>query len=84
MGKPIVAGAVGEVVDYLDGGHAGLLVAPDDPSAFALGVISLLRDPALASELGRRAKERVWQNYDWARQVIRVEAAYGRAIGGAL
>jgi glycosyltransferase involved in cell wall biosynthesis len=80
MGKPIVASAVGENVEYLAGGRAGLLVAPGDARAFAEGMIALLRDPARAAELGRRAEERIWERYDWARQVVRVEQAYRIAV----
>lgn len=80
MGKPIVASAVGETVEYLEGGRAGLLTAPGDARAFAKAMIALLRDPAQAAELGRRAEQRVWERYDWARQVTRVEHAYQAAI----
>jgi glycosyltransferase involved in cell wall biosynthesis len=83
MGKPIVAGAVGGIVEYLEGGRAGLLVEPGDARAFAEGMIALLRDPARAAELGRRAERRIWARYDWARQVTRVEEAYQVAIRGA-
>jgi glycosyltransferase involved in cell wall biosynthesis len=76
MGKPIVASAVGENVAYLDGGRAGLLVKPGDAAAFARGMLSLLKDPARAAELGRRAGQRVWTCYAWSRQVARLEQAY--------
>jgi glycosyltransferase involved in cell wall biosynthesis len=76
MGKPIVASAVGENVEYLDGGRAGLLTAPGDPRAFAEGMVTLLRDPLRAAELGRRAEQRIWERYDWALQVREVEGAY--------
>jgi glycosyltransferase involved in cell wall biosynthesis len=76
MGKPIVASAVGEIVAYLEGGRAGLLTAPGDARAFAGGMVALLRDPARAAQLGRRAEERIWECYDWSRQVAEVERAY--------
>ena len=79
MGKAIVASAVGENVAYLAGGQAGLLVEPGDARAFAEGMVALLRDPARAAELGRRAEKRVWECYDWERQVELVERAYGVA-----
>ncbi len=76
MGKPIVASAVGEIVEYLDGGRAGLLVNPGDARAFAEGVIALLRDRAMAADLGQCAEKRVWQRYDWAHRVGQVEELY--------
>jgi glycosyltransferase involved in cell wall biosynthesis len=80
MGKPIVASAVGEIVEYLDAGHAGLLVEPGNARAFADGMIALLSDPARAGELGRRARQRIWEHYDWAHQVLKVEQAYSAAL----
>lgn len=80
MGLPIVASAVGESVQYLDGGRAGLLVEPGDAGAFGEGMIALLADPRHSAELGRRAEQRVWEHYDWERQVLTVEQAYRRAI----
>jgi glycosyltransferase involved in cell wall biosynthesis len=82
MGKPIVASAVGENVEYLDGGRAGLLVEPGDACAFAKGMIALLRDPTWAAELGRRAEQRIWERYDWASQIRQVEQAYLTATNG--
>jgi glycosyltransferase involved in cell wall biosynthesis len=80
MGKPIVASAVGESVEYLEAGHAGLLVEPGNVRAFANGMITLLSDPARAAELGRRARQRIWEHYDWACQVLTAEEAYGIAV----
>jgi glycosyltransferase involved in cell wall biosynthesis len=82
MGLPIVASAVGENVAYLDGGCAGLLVEPGNALAFAEGMVTLLCDPDRAADLGRRAERRIWDQYDWSRQVERVENAYRIAVGG--
>jgi glycosyltransferase involved in cell wall biosynthesis len=79
MGRPIVASAVGENVEYLDNGNAGILVEPGNADAFADGMIKLLRDPGRAEEFGRRAERRIWERYDWARQVEKVEGAYRAA-----
>jgi glycosyltransferase involved in cell wall biosynthesis len=80
MGKPIVASAVGESVEYLEGGRAGLLVEPGNARAFAEGIIRLLRDPTRAAELGRHAQRRIWERYDWSHQVVRAEEAYRIAL----
>jgi glycosyltransferase involved in cell wall biosynthesis len=83
LGKPIVASAVGEIVEYLDGGRAGLLTAPGDARAFAEGMIVLLQDPARAAELGRRAEQRIWEHYDWNQQAPKLEQAYRSLTAGA-
>jgi glycosyltransferase involved in cell wall biosynthesis len=82
MGRPIVASAVGEIVEYLDGGRAGLLTAPGDARAFAEGMIALLQDPARAVELGRRAERRIWEHYDWGLQAPKLEQAYRSLTSG--
>ena len=84
LGLPIVACAVGEFVAYLEDGHAGLLVEPGNRLAFAVAIVALLRDPDRAFELGRQAERRIWDKYDWTRQVERVEDAYRTALGGTL
>jgi glycosyltransferase involved in cell wall biosynthesis len=76
MGKAIVASAVGEIVEYLEGGRAGLLVDPGDAQAFAAGMVALLQDDRRAAKLGQRARQRIWGRYDWVRQVERVEDVY--------
>ncbi len=76
MGKPIIASAVGEIAAYLDHGRAGLLIEPGDARAFAAGIVTLLRDPVQAAELGQRAEQRIWACYDWAQQTPKMERAY--------
>ena len=57
--RPIVASAVGGIVDQIEDGKHGLLI--DDPSdlrAFGAAVEQLLRDPAGADQLGQAARRR--------------------------
>jgi trehalose synthase len=57
--RPVVAAAVGGIVDQIDHGEHGLLVDdPYDLQAFGAAVESLLRDPAEATRLGIQARER--------------------------
>lgn len=58
--KPVVASAVGGIVDQIEDGTHGLLV--DDPAdlrAFGAAVDSLLRDDTAAAQLGQHAHQRV-------------------------
>jgi glycosyltransferase involved in cell wall biosynthesis len=80
MGKPIVASKVGEATFYLDNGHAGLLVEPGNVTAFAEGMVAVLRDPERARLLGQRAWERIWTHYDWDHQADIAENAYAFAV----
>jgi len=57
--RPVVASAVGGIVDQIDDGEQGLLLAdPHDGESFGQAVETLLRDPATAERLGRNARAR--------------------------
>jgi glycosyltransferase involved in cell wall biosynthesis len=57
-GLAVVATAVGDVPELLDGGR-GVLVPPNDPDALALALRQLRDDPDRRLELGRAARRRV-------------------------
>jgi glycosyltransferase involved in cell wall biosynthesis len=56
LGKPVVATRAAETASQLEPSGAGLLVA-DDPAAIAAGLLSVLRDRALARRLSAAARE---------------------------
>jgi glycosyltransferase involved in cell wall biosynthesis len=56
-GCPVVATATGGLVEMVTDGETGLLARPADPDDLARAVLQLLRDPAGAAVLGRRAAE---------------------------
>jgi trehalose synthase len=57
--RPIVASAVGGIVDQIADGEHGLLVAdPHDLQAFGAALERLLRDPAEAARFGSNARAR--------------------------
>jgi len=59
-GVPVVATTVGGIPEVVGGGEAGILVAPGDPHALAVGVRELLADDARRARLvaaGQRAAE---------------------------
>lgn len=58
--RPVVASAVGGILDQIDHGANGLLLEdPRDLDAMAKAVDVLLRDPRSAQRLGRRAQQTV-------------------------
>ena len=62
--RPVVASAVGGIVDQIEDGVHGLLV--DDPAdlpAFGVAVESLLRDRTRAEQLGQNARRRVTDEF---------------------
>jgi glycogen(starch) synthase len=54
--RPCVATNVGELPSIVRDGETGYVVPRDDPAAMAAALSRLLADPALAEEIGRRAK----------------------------
>src|SRR4029453_16538357 len=57
--RPVVASAVGGIVDQIEHGVHGLLLDdPHDLEAFGAAVEELLCDPAEAARLGRNGRER--------------------------
>lgn len=72
-GKPVVATWLGTGVEHVNlDGVTGLNVPPRDPEALATAVNRLLRNSALAAELGEAGRERVRRHFD-AREVARLE-----------
>ena len=61
--RPIVAGAVGGVLEQIDDRVQGLLIDPRDLTAFGEAVGSLLAGPARAASLGDAAHERVRERF---------------------
>lgn len=69
--RPVVASAVGGIVDQIeDGVHGLLLTDPYDLSAFAAALERVIRDEVLAKELGEAARARVQDEFLGDRHLI--------------
>jgi trehalose synthase len=63
-GRPVMASAVGGIVEQIDDGvHGRLLRDPRDLDEFAEALEQLLRDPELRSRMGTAARERVREQF---------------------
>jgi trehalose synthase len=63
-GRPVVASAVGGIVDQIEDGREGILLPdPTDLDAFAGGLRRVLAEPELAGGLGAAARERVRRDF---------------------
>jgi len=77
--RPVVASAVGGIVDQIVHGEHGLLVDdPTDLAAFGAAVETLLRDRGLAAELGRRARERAVHEFLGDRHLVQYARLFDR------
>lgn len=75
MGKPVVAGSIGQVQELVGDGETGLLYELGSVAALAAALTKLVRDAPLCRRLGEKArawveKERTWENN--ARQVVEI------------
>ena len=61
--RPVVASAVGGIVDQIMDGETGLLHEPNDLGAFAAHVSTLLESPAEAARLGASGRRRVTEHF---------------------
>ncbi len=70
-GRPVLASAVGGILDQVDDGRDGVLLAdPRDPDAFAEALGALLGDPERASVLGAAGHARVRDHLLTIRQLV--------------
>ncbi|MBI4638118.1 MAG: glycogen synthase [Candidatus Rokubacteria bacterium] len=79
-GIPVVASAVGGIVEVVEDGVTGLLVGPARPDELAAALRRLLDDRELGRAMGRAGRRRVEERFSWASVAERTEAVYAAAI----
>jgi glycosyltransferase involved in cell wall biosynthesis len=79
-GRPVVAGAVGGLLDLVVDGQTGLLVPPRDPAALRAALERLLADAELRSRLGVAGRDRVRRLLSWKTVTDATIAAYREAL----
>jgi glycosyltransferase involved in cell wall biosynthesis len=79
-GRPVVATAVGGLVDTVVDGVTGDLVPPRDPSQLGEVVAALLAEEERRAAYGAAGVERVRARYRWSRVVADTEAVYRQVV----
>ena len=79
-GVPVVASAVGGLLDTVAAGVTGVFVNTRDPHSIAAGTRWLLSDEQRRAAMGRAGAERVKKLYAWQRVAERTEQSYRRAL----
>lgn len=79
-GRPVVASAVGGLLDAVEDGATGVLVPPRDPKALRAAIESLLADAALRRSLGRAAREAARERFAWHAATEATLQAYRDAL----
>ena len=79
-GRPVVAGAVGGLLDLVADGETGLLVPPRDVPALREALERLIGDRELRRRMGEAARERVRSRFAWPAVTDATLAAYEEAL----
>jgi glycosyltransferase involved in cell wall biosynthesis len=75
-GLPVVASAVGGLLELIDDGRTGMLVPPGDPGQLAAALRRLIDDRSFAAALGSAARTDVRLRYSFDRMVSDFEDLY--------
>ena len=74
-GVPVVASAVGGLLNVVHDGVTGILVDGRDPARYARAIAQLLEDPAGAAAMGTAAAERA-RHFTWSFTAARLRRLY--------
>jgi len=78
-GLPCIGSDHGATPEIIADGRTGMLVRAGQPDVLAIALITLLRDPGLAEELGRRAQRETAAGHTWDDVVARMAPFLERA-----
>jgi len=76
---PVVASAVGGILEVVEDGTTGLLVEPARPDALAAAIRGLLDDPGRRRAMGQAGRRRVEAHFSWASVATRTREVYEAA-----
>jgi glycosyltransferase involved in cell wall biosynthesis len=80
-GVPVIASDTPAQREVISSGQTGLLVPLRDPAAMARKTQTLLKDPALASQLSAAGREHASRQFSATRYVEEHEGVYRRLVG---
>jgi glycosyltransferase involved in cell wall biosynthesis len=81
FGKAIIATRVGGIPEFINHGHNGLLVAPNDSDGLAKQIRRMISDPELRWEIGRNGLTTVEEKYDYGVIIGRYEKLFQSILG---
>ncbi|HEX5763304.1 MAG TPA: glycosyltransferase [Solirubrobacterales bacterium] len=81
-GVPVIASAVGGMIDSVVDGQTGIHVPPRDPERLAEAALDLLADRERCRAYGRAGAKRARRLYDWRRVGSQVLQAYEQVLAG--
>jgi glycosyltransferase involved in cell wall biosynthesis len=81
--RPVVASAVGGIVDVIKDGQTGILVPEKNPDAIAKAVLRLIEDPDYARQLGDQGYAHARNYFDWDRIMDQYEIIYSESVSSS-
>lgn len=78
--KPQVASNVGGFPEIIDDGVTGFLVEPANPSDIADKLIKLINDESLRIKMGKAARKKVIEEFNWNHNVQQMMSEYQKVI----
>ncbi|MBI4358106.1 MAG: glycosyltransferase, partial [Candidatus Omnitrophica bacterium] len=79
-GKPVIAAQLGGVVDLVRNGETGILFEPDDHTALAHSIETLMGDCAFVNGLTQNAKEWAQKSFRVEENALQIEQLYRRLL----
>jgi|GEM_PF-2137273 len=79
-GLPAIGTSAGGAAEIIEDGVTGRIVPPKDSEALAQAILEILSDSELASQMGRRARERVENYFTVRHQINRVMRVYDELL----
>jgi glycosyltransferase involved in cell wall biosynthesis len=83
-GVPVIATAVGGMLDTVVDDVTGKLVPPRNPGALAQATCTILSQPKVRQRLGESGRKRVCERYTWGRVADDAAILYRRMTGHRL
>jgi glycosyltransferase involved in cell wall biosynthesis len=80
-GRPVVAGAVGGLLDLVVNGETGILVEPGNVPALRAALERLLADRELRRRMGEAGRNRAADHFSWAAVTRKTLDVYARYAG---
>jgi glycosyltransferase involved in cell wall biosynthesis len=80
-GRPVVASRIGGIPELIEDGKTGLLVDAGDKTGLAEGILKLLTDRVLYSQLVENALLKASQQFDLRQQVAKFRDLYEEILG---
>lgn len=80
FGKPVIATRVGGLPEVVDDTKSGFLVPPNSPYDLAMKIVVILKDDALANEMGKYAHNLSVTRFNWEEVVKKMLLIYSEQI----